>query len=192
MIAPDSLAEVESALCRHFGHRPVRASISFVGVAPLEVLRFEPIPGERAYLSLGMSREPMSDPAQPVPDGTGPRAELMLQVCDAVDAHADVWRQLAVLAAAPSVEGVVYAPGMSVDLERPLAPGSQCTGALVVESPLAPIAVPAGQVVVLQLLPATSSELAWCRARGSSALRERWTDRGVDLRDLTRPGVELG
>ena len=60
----------------------------------------------------------------------GPRAELMLHLRDEQDAFADVWRQLAVLAAAPAVEGVVYRAGMTVDLGQPLAAGSACTGAL--------------------------------------------------------------
>ena len=41
----------------------------------------------------------------------GPRAELMLHLRDPADEHADVWRRLAVLAAAPAVEGVVYGRG---------------------------------------------------------------------------------
>ena len=31
-----------TALSEHFGQRPARASVSFVGVEPIEVLRFEP------------------------------------------------------------------------------------------------------------------------------------------------------
>ena len=62
MIAADVLAAVDAALAEHFGHRPQRASVSFVGVDPVEVLRFEPIPGERAYVSLGMSGRPMTPP----------------------------------------------------------------------------------------------------------------------------------
>ena len=44
---------------------------------------------------------------------------------------------------------------------------------------------------IWQLVPATSAELAWCRVRGSGALRERWADAEVDLIDLARPGVGL-
>ncbi len=49
----------------------------------------------------------------------------------------DLWRRLAVLAAGPVVEGVVYADGMSVDLGEPLDPSSLCTGGLIVASELA-------------------------------------------------------
>lgn len=191
MTSPTVLAAVETALVEHFGHRPVRASVSFVGVDPIEVLRFEPIPGERAYLSLGMSRHPMTGAAQAVVAADGPRAELMLHLRDPTDEHADVWRRLALLAAAPVVEGVVYTPGMSIDLGEPLTGGSVCTGVVVDGSPIASVAADGGTVEILQITPATSTELAWCRVRGSAALRERWTDAGVDLLDLGRRPVAL-
>lgn len=187
----DVLATVESALVEHFGHRPVRASVSFVGVDPIEVLRFEPIPGERAYVSLGMARHPMTGAAASVVAADGPRAELMLHLRDPGDDHADVWRRLAVLAAAPAVEGVVYSPGMSVDLGEMLVAGSACTGVVVDASPIGDVPTAEGPVSVLQALPATSNELAWCRVRGSGPLRERWRDAGTDLADLHRSAVRL-
>lgn len=185
------LVDVDAALVEHFGHRPARASVSFVGVDPIEVLRFEPIPGERAYVTLGMSRHPMTGAAEIVRAPDGPRAELMLHLRDPVDEFADVWRRLAVLAAAPAVEGVVYAPGMSVDLGEPFVPASRCTGVLLQESPLRAMTAGDAMVEVLQTVPASSSELAWCRVRGSTALRSRWADAGVDLLDLLRSGVPL-
>jgi hypothetical protein len=188
---PDVLADVERALVGHFAHEPQRASVSFLGVEPIEVLRFEPIPGERAYVTLGMSRNPMTAAAESVRDVDGPRAELVLHLRDPTDAYSQVWRRLAVLAAAPTVEGVVYAPGMSVDLGEPLTPGATCTGVLVepwVESALETVS---GPVTVLQVTPATAAELAWCRVRGSAALRERWTRHGVDLLDPARRAVPL-
>jgi len=40
---PDLSVAVERAFCDHFGHRrPSRASVSFLGVEPIEVLRFGP------------------------------------------------------------------------------------------------------------------------------------------------------
>jgi Suppressor of fused protein (SUFU) len=192
-MAPSApLVDVEAALCEHFAQRAVRASVSFVGVQPLEVLRFEPIPGERVYVSLGMSRDPMHDPTSPTLDDAGPRAELMLHVRDPIDRYAEVWRQLAVLAAAPTVEGVVYADGVTVDTEQPLVDNSLCTGGVVIESPLAAIETSTGHVSVLQLLPATAHELAWSRVKGSAALRARWTEHGVDLLDLARRAADLG
>ena len=192
MTAADVLAAVAAGLDEHFGHRPQRASVSFVGVEPVEVLRFEPIPGERAYVSLGMSRRPMTGADEAVVDASGPRAELMLHLRDPADEYAQVWRRLAVLAAAPTVEGVVYRAGMSVEIGEPLVPGSACVGGILSASPLPSIDSPAGAVAVLQLLPATSTELAWCRVRGSAALAERWRERGTDLLDLSRNAVSLG
>jgi Suppressor of fused protein (SUFU) len=187
----DVLGAVAAALQEHFAQAPARASVSFVGVEPIEILRFEPIPGERAYVSLGMARHPMTAAAETVQQADGPRAELMLHVRDRIDAFPDVWRGLSVLAASPAVEGVVYAAGMTVDTGQPLVPGSRCTGGLLVESPLAPVSVGSAVVEVLQVVPATSNELAWCRVQGSAALRLRWTDQGVDLLDLARAPADL-
>ena len=186
------LGAVEAALVEHFGQQPARASVAFLGVEPIEVLRFEPIPGERAYVSLGMARRPMTPADASVTAVDGPRAELFLHLTDPADQFAGVWRQLAVLAAAPAVEGVVYRPDMTVDLSGPLVAGSRCTGALVAASPIGEIAVGGlSPVAVLQLLPATQAELAWARVRGGAALRQRWEDEGTDLRDLGRSGVAL-
>lgn len=185
------LAAVEAALIEHFGQQPLRASVSFVGVEPIEVLRFEPIPGERAYVTLGMSRQPMTAADEMVRGVDGPRAELMLHLRDPTDENTDVWRRLAVLGAAPAVEGVVYTAGMSVDLATPLSTGSRCSGVLITESALAPVDTDAGPVTVLQAAPATSSELAWCRVHGSAALLARWTAAGTDRLDLARAGVAL-
>jgi hypothetical protein len=189
---PAPLDRVEAALRRNYRTVPRRASVSFVGVEPIEVLCFEPAPDERVYVSLGMSRRVMTPPDVVAPSGLGPRAELLLHIRDAADVYVPVWRQLAVLAAAPAVEGVVYAAGMTVDLGAPLAGGSRCTGAVVADSTIAPIESPAGAVTVLRIVPATASELAWCRVHGSAALRERWADQEIDLLDLARASAQLG
>jgi hypothetical protein len=183
----DPLADLDAQLTEHFGQRPARASLSFVGVDRIEVLRFEPIPGERAYVSLGMSRYPMTGAAEPVLAADGPRAELLLHLRDPQDEHRDVWRRVALLAAAPSVEGVVHRPGLSIDLGEPLTVTSACTGVLITASPIAPV----DGVDILQVVPATSAELAWCRVRGADALRERWAAAGTDLLDLGRRTVAL-
>ncbi len=186
------LDAVEAALREHFGQPPVRASVSFLGVEPIEVLRFEPVPGERAYVSLGMSRRPMTGAAETVQRPDGPRAELFVHLHDPTDAYADLWRALAVLAAAPVVEGAVYRAGMTVDTGQPLAPHTRCTGGLVAESSLQPVATAGGAVEVLQLVPATHSELAWARVQGAGALHRRWQEQHVDVTDLGRAGASLG
>jgi hypothetical protein len=187
----DPLPDVELALAAHFAQQPARASISFLGVEPIEILRYEPIPDEVAYVSLGMSRRPMTAATETVVTADGPRAELMLHLHATTPGSDDAWRRLAVLAAAPAVEGVVYQPGMTVDTGEPLAPESRCTGVVIGASPLADIATAAGTVQILQATPATSTELAWARVHGSAALREKWVTAGCDLLDLTRRAVPL-
>jgi hypothetical protein len=204
--AAELLASVEAAYRQHFETAPVRASISFLGVEPIEVLRYEQPAyleaghparsGHRAepiatnYLSLGMARYPMTEPsATSVDPTTAPRAELLLSVVGRPD---DVWRRLAVLAAGPAVESAVYRTGMRVELGEPWCAGSRCTGALLVEGPLRPIAIPgASAVTVFRLLPATPVELAWARVHGSAALLDRWRNAGTVLADLYRGPVAL-
>jgi hypothetical protein len=189
--SPDLLDELGRVLADHFGQPPARASLSFLGVEPIEVLRFEPVPGELAYLSLGMSRRPMTPASEFVVGPEGPRAELMLHVRGSNRRFEDIWRQVALLAAAPAVEGVVYVEGMTVDLGQPLCAQSRCTGVVVGLSPLAAVVTGAGAVEVLQIVPATSTELAWARVHGTAALREKWAGADTDLLDLARTGVVL-
>lgn len=187
------LGIVEAAYRRHFELAPARASVSFVGVEPIEILRFdEPGPaGSAHYLSLGMSRHPMTDPAaSAVDEAAGPRAELLLSVSARRD---ELWRQLAILAGAPAVEAAVYQPGNRVDLGQPLVGGSRCTGGILAAGPLPPIVLPGlAEVQVLRLLPATATELAWSRVHGSDQLVARWQAAGVELADLLRDPVSLG
>jgi hypothetical protein len=181
----DVLAAVELAVQAYFGPPPVRASVSFVGVEPIEVLRFPTADG-LALVTLGMSRRPMPE--------IGVRAELVVTLHHRPVNGGELWRRLAVLAAAPVVEEVAYRPGMSIDLGVPLDPSSICTGGLIAVSDLAGLAaVPtiAGAVSLLRFIPATSSELAFSRVQGADALHERWRLAGVDLRDLGRPTVDL-
>jgi hypothetical protein len=191
--SPDILATVEAAYRQHFEVAPARASVSFVGVEPIEILRYAGGDFESPchhYLSLGMSRYPMTDPADVVVDAaTAPRAELVLTVAGRPD---DLWRQLAVLAAAPAVEGAVYVPGNRIDLSDPISAGSRCTGVVLTASELQPIAVAGvADVRVLRLQPATATELAWARVHGSEALQQRWAEAGTDLTDLARDPVAL-
>jgi hypothetical protein len=185
----EDLEAIERAVSDRFGQRPQRASVTFLGVEPIGVLRFETAPQLSTYLSLGMSRHPMTGPDQLTVAEDGPRAELLLTVRFAE--HDQLWSQLALLAAAPAVEGVVYTDGMTVDLGQPLEPRSKCTGVVLARSDVPDIDTGAGSVTILQLLPATSVELAWCRVRGAAALQERWREAGTDLLDLFRASTAL-
>jgi suppressor of fused protein SUFU len=183
------LASVEAAYHEHFEVTPSRASITFVGVEPIEVLRYAA--GEvDHYVTLGMSRHGMVDPATSVTDeAVAPRAELLLSVKGRPD---QVWRRLALLAAGPAVEGAVYAAGNRVELGEPLVPGSRCTGGVLETGPLQPVKIAGiSDVVVLRLLPAAATELAFARVHGSADLVARWRAAGVDLTDIARNTVDL-
>ncbi|WP_431607068.1 suppressor of fused domain protein [Protofrankia symbiont of Coriaria ruscifolia] len=122
---------MESHLIREFGPDTGRAKITFLGSEPIEVLRFgHTTEGIVRYATLGMSRAPMSDPASPVLDPAGPRAELVLSLKEHRDS---VPRRLALLAAIPVVEGVPVVAGAGLDLGEPLWDGAGFTAVLVAE-----------------------------------------------------------
>ncbi|MCC3779325.1 suppressor of fused domain protein, partial [Streptomyces sp. UNOB3_S3] len=126
----------------------------------------------------------------------GPRAELVLSVRPGRADTDKVLRPLAVLAASPQVEGVVVAPGASLDTGGPLWPGAPFTSVLVAESgglvEDLELDAPLDPVRFLPLLPMTPNEAAWKRVQGAAALEERWLRHGTDLRDPLRAGVPLG
>ncbi len=190
---PDAvLGAVEAHLLSVLGQDSGRAGVSFLGAERIEVLRFGPDPdGLVRYATLGLSRAPMGDPGAELMAMVGPRAELVLSVRDRQDS---VLRRLAVLAASPSVEGVVLTPGAGLDLGEPLWDGSPFTAVLVGEpGGLVPdLDVAAGEPVrFLPLLPMTPNEAAWKRVHGAPALERRWLERSTDLRNPRRAGVDL-
>ena len=109
-----------------------RAGVTFLGTERIDVLRFGPDgDGVTRYVTLGASRAPMTDPASPLVDPiAGPRAELVLSVRGRPDS---VLRRLAVLAAAPAVEGIVLAPGTVVEVGEPLWDGARFSAVLIAE-----------------------------------------------------------
>ncbi|MFG2671925.1 suppressor of fused domain protein [Streptomyces sp. NPDC048445] len=189
------LAPVEARLCAALGEPDARAAVTFLGTDRIEVLRF--IDGDVVrYATLGMSAQPMADPSDPFADPVkGPRAELVLSVRAGLADTDQVLRKLAVLAASPQVEGVIVAPGASLDLGEPLWPGAPFSSVLVAESgglvEDLELAAPMEAVRFLPLLPMTPNEAAWKRVRGAQELQERWLSRGTDLRDPLRASVAL-
>lgn len=192
----DVLALVEARLRTALGEPDARAAVTFLGTDWIEVLRF--LDGDVVrYATLGMSARPMSDPTAVVADPLrGPRAELVLSVRAGRADTDKVLRPLAVLAASPQVEGLVVAPGASLDTGEPLWPGAPFTSVLVAESgglvEDLELDEPMEPVRFLPLLPMTPNEAAWKRVQGAAALEERWLAHGTDLRDPLRPGVPLG
>lgn len=212
----DVLALVEARLRSALGEPDARAAVTFLGTDRIEVLRFVDArdPAVVRYATLGMSAHPMSDPAGPSPDHRpstsrfaaplsvsladpvqGPRAELVLSVRAGLADTDKVLRPLAVLAASPAVEGVIVAPGASLDLGEPLWSGAPFSSVLVAEPggliedlELDP---PLDPVRFLPLLPMTDNEAAWKRVHGAAELQERWLARGTDLRDPLRRSVPL-
>ncbi|HEY9370813.1 suppressor of fused domain protein [Streptomyces sp.] len=189
------LALVEARLLTALGEPDARAAVTFLGTDRIEVLRFASGDLVR-YATLGMSAQPMADPTAVLADPVkGPRAELVLTVRGGLAETDKVLRPLAVLAASPQVEGVVVAPGASLDVGEPLWPGAPFSSVLVAESgglvedlelddPLDPVRF-------LPLLPMTPNEAAWKRVHGAQALEERWLANGTDLRDPLRRSVTL-
>ena len=132
------LALVEARLRTALGEPDARAAVTFLGTDRIEVLRFHGTEGDAGdvvrYATLGMSAQPMADPTAALADPVkGPRAELVLSVRAGLADTDKVLRPLAVLAASPQVEGVVVAPGASLDVGEPLWPAAAFTSVLVAE-----------------------------------------------------------
>ncbi|WP_367044823.1 suppressor of fused domain protein [Streptomyces sp. Je 1-332] len=191
----DVLALVEARLRTALGEPDARAAVTFLGTDRVEVLRFTDGDLVR-YATLGMSAQPMADPTAALADPVkGPRAELILSVRAGVADTDKVLRPLAVLAASPQVEGLIVAPGASLDVGEPLWPGAQFTSVLVAESgglvEDLELDEPMEPVRFLPVLPMTPNEAAWKRVHGAGALQERWLNSGTDLRDPLRKSVSL-
>ncbi|MFP1626753.1 suppressor of fused domain protein [Streptomyces sp. 5K101] len=193
----DVLALVEARLRSALGEPDARAAVTFLGTDRIEVLRFLG-DGEDIvrYATLGMSAQPMTDPTAAFADPVaGPRAELILSVRAGLADTDKVLRPLAVLAASPQVEGVVVAPGASLDVGEPLWPGAPFSSVLVAEPgglvEDLELDDPMDPVRFLPLLPMTFNEAAWKRVHGAAELQERWLARGTDLRDPLRRSVAL-
>ncbi|MFG2990108.1 suppressor of fused domain protein [Streptomyces sp. NPDC048257] len=189
------LALVEARLRTVFGEPDARAAVTFLGTDRIEVLRFAEGDLVR-YATLGMSAHPMTDPTAVVADPVrGPRAELVLTLRAGLAATDKLLRPLAVLAASPQVEGLIVAPGASLDVGEPLWDGAPFSSVLVAEPGglVADLELdePMDPVQFLPLLPMTANEAAWKRVHGAAALQERWLARGTDLRDPLRTAVAL-
>jgi hypothetical protein len=187
----DVLTAVEARLVSTFGEPDARAAVTFLGTDRIEVLRFVAADGLVRYATLGMSAAPMGDPTSVVADPLrGPRAELVLTVRGGRD---EVLRPLATLGASPQVEGLVVAPGASLDLGGPIWTGAPFTAFLVAEPgglvEDLELPEPADPVRFLPLLPMTPNEAAHKRVHGAAELQERWLRHGTDLRDPLRRSV---
>ena len=193
------LTAVRQHLVGHFAgveitSDPEVASVTFLGVEPIDVLRFGPGPdGVYHYVSLGCSRYPMTDPSAALSDPLrGPRAELVVSLRAAGPTPSGLARSLAVLAATPAVEGVVLRADALIDLSGPLWAGAPFTAVLLGGSDIAdlPLPAPLDPVRFLSAVPVTQNEGAWIRLKGAEAMRQAWVEDGVDVLDPLRRVVE--
>ena len=193
------LGAVRDHLREHFAGvgidaEPDAASVTFLGVERIEVLRFGPDrDGIAHYVSLGCSRHPMTDPAAVAADPVrGPRAEVTMSL-RVTTPTPGLARSLAVVAATPAVEGVVLVPDALIDLSGPqgnsaLWDSAPFTAVLLGESTVADLTLPQpwDPVVFLSAVPITATEAAWVRLKGGAAMRQAWSDDGVDVEDPRR------
>ncbi|MBJ7338044.1 suppressor of fused domain protein [Mycolicibacterium sp.] len=193
----DVLDEVRARVREHFDRtgvagEPVAASVTFLGADSIDVLRFGPdVDGTYHHVSLGCSRYPMLDPTAMIVDSvSGPRAEVVVSLLGSTPTG--LARSIAIVAAAPAVEGLVLAPDALVDLETPLWQGAPFTAMLLSASDIDDVELPAPSdpVVLLSATPITPTEAAWVRLKGAEAMREAWRTDGVDVRDPRRPAAQ--
>jgi hypothetical protein len=189
----DVLAAVRAHLDEHFGRmgitaEPDAASVTFLGTERIDVLRFGPDDeGVSRYVSLGCSRHPMFDPTEMVTDALrGPRAEVTVALRG--PSPKGLARSLAIVAASPVVEGLMLEPDALIDLESPLWESAPFTAFLLGRSGIGeiPLTSPLPPVAVLSATPITATEAAWVRLKGADAMREAWTQDGVDVLDPRR------
>lgn len=186
---PDSnaiITAVREAFTSYFEETsPSEAQLTFLGSAPLKLLRFGPDTDRVVtYATLGCSAEAMQDPsAMVVNTNSGPRAELILPIRGGLD---EVIRPLGILAASPSIEGLILTDGALVDFGQPLWSQSRFTGFVLTQAEIPPVTVDDTEVTIFQPIPATTNEFALARAKGIDELRRIWETQGVDFTDPHR------
>ncbi|AMY54463.1 suppressor of fused domain protein [Rhodococcus fascians] len=195
LVSESVITAVRAHLLTEIGDdNPSSASVTFLGLESLDVLRFGADSEVVRYVSLGCSRHPMADPNDMVADPSrGPRAELVLTLRGGAGVASGVHKSLAVLAASPAVEGVVLVEDALLDLGEPLWTNAPFTAVLLGPSDIAdlPLPEPFDPVHFFAAVPLTGTEAAWVRLRGADALREAWKEAGIDVRDPNRSAASL-
>ena len=127
------------------------------------------------------------DPTEMVTDALhGPRAEVVVALRGR--SPSGLARSIAILAAAPAVEGLILEPDGLIDLESPLWESTPFTAFLLGRSEIddVPLTAPLPPVTVLSATPITATEAAWVRLKGADAMRDAWQQDGVDVLDQSR------
>lgn len=183
---------IDDHLAATLASAPQRASVTFLGVEPIDVLRF--VSGDDVlYVTVGCSRHPMADPTDLHADPLrGPRVELVVRMHGGA-ALPGLHRRMATLAAAPAVEGLVLDVDALVDLSEPLWDGAICTAVLLEADDLGEVTLdaPREPVRFLRAVPITANEAAWVRLKGADALRDAWREAGIDVMSPDRAGATL-
>ncbi|MGL4304927.1 MAG: suppressor of fused domain protein [Mycobacteriaceae bacterium] len=171
------------------------ASVTFLGLEPIEIFRFSSDDDPLVhYVSIGCSRHPMSDPTTMVTDPQqGPRAELVLSLYSRATSILGLQRAMAIVAAAPAVEGIIFTHDALLDLGEPLWAGSPFTAVLLENSEIEQVELlpPCNPVQFFRIVPLTATEAAWIRLRGAQALRDAWAEADIDVRDPHRAQAKL-
>ena len=190
----DPLSAAGAHLREHFaGCEPDVASVTFLGVERMDVLRFSTADGH-CYVTLGCSRHPMTEASAAAIDPVrGPRAEVVMTLRAGVPTTG-LARSLAVIAATPAVEGIVLTDDLLVDLSAPLWEGAPFTAVLLGPSDISDVELdaPRSPVRFLAAVPITQTEAAWVRLKGADAMRQAWSDDGVDVTDPGRRAAAPG
>lgn len=192
-MAENVTTTVKAHLIERFGEPSASAAVTFLGLEAMEVLCFAD-GGVVRYASVGCARSPMNDPSAILNDPElGPRAEVVVSIRNVGVHPTGLHRRVAVLAAAPSVEGVVLAADGLVDLGESIWDGALFTAVLLGPSDVADVelAEPRSPVQFLEAVPITATEAAWVRVRGADALRDAWAEARIDVTDPTRGPATL-
>jgi hypothetical protein len=150
---------------------------------PTEILTDPSPSSEWGYLPLGAYPQ------------RGPRAEVVLRLRDPGPVTG-LACSLAVLAAAPAVDGVVLAADALIDLGSPLwaRPSGPVPfiAVLLGHSDIGdlPLEPPRDPARFLSATPITAIEAAWVRLKGAGALRGAWRNDGVDVLDPNRRAAQ--
>ncbi|SKZ14320.1 suppressor of fused domain protein [Gordonia sp. w5E2] len=191
-MSPSVTDTVHEYVVSELGVEPQRASVTFLGVEPIDVERFA-LDDDVVFVTVGCARHPMTDPSDIHADPLrGPRVELVVRMHTGV-AMPGLHRRLATVAAAPAVEGLILAPDALVDLGEPLWDGAPFTALLTAADELGEVVLPDPMEPVrfLRAIPITANEAAWVRLKGADALREAWAEASIDIADARRSPASM-
>lgn len=180
-----------STLEKKFGHNHDQASITFVGVPAITVVRFS---SQRtlSYCTQGAlsPEENIIDDSMNINDMLAhqPAAEpqktreyyCTFTAIGAQETFQGFHRTLAIIAASAVVEGLEIRPHAIIDTGEPLWNGSVFTAFLIGDSESI------DNVELTELIPITATEAAFIRVQGAEQLYAAWEESQLDYRNPYR------